>query len=332
MAIIETNGLGISPNPFPRPDPKTLMNPPPFAAHPLVQVRAGKVKSVFNLPLQSAIHKIPIHTPVQITETGIAADEHAWWDHGGPDKALLHYCSGHYASWRKEIPESTRHFNAGAFGENLVSEEVNERSVCIGDVIAIGDHVLVQVTEPRAPCNKLNHRFEVHNMAKRSQMLFRTGWMYRVLQTGVIQPGDQIRLVERKHPEWTVARVQYFLYHDMDNMDFMKELIELKELGETTRRLFRKRIELGMENQDPRLYGDGVLQFPKWSQYQIVQKQRETSRVTSFILETAEEIDEVEVQPGSHVKLKLGGKLERSYSVVGGTTKRFELGISLGRE
>jgi len=87
---------------------------------------------------------------------------------------------------------------------------MNERNVCIGDIVSIGDEVLLQVSLPRQPCFKLNHRFQLKNFAPNTYKTSRTGWYYRVLREGTIQAGDEIKLVERKHPTWTIERVQEY--------------------------------------------------------------------------------------------------------------------------
>jgi MOSC domain-containing protein YiiM/ferredoxin-NADP reductase len=315
----------------PTPDPSTLQNPPPFPSHPLIHLRAGKVKKgVFGQPIESAIYKIPLSGPVEITLLGIPADEHAFEEHGGVDKALLHYSSRHYANWKNELPGSSHLFSPGAFGENLHSECMDETNVCIGDRIAIGD-VVVEVTEPRAPCYKLNHRFEVKDLAKRAQTLFRVGWMYRVIVPGTIKPGDMIHLLERPYPEWTVARIMYYLYHDKDNLEHMQEIVGLEKLGLAVKRVFQKRLDKGeAEDQNGRMFG---VPMDGWSEYRLAEKRRETSQVTAFVFEAVEDPKEImPVEPGSHVRLKLGGKLVRAYSVVGGTNRRFELGIALAEQ
>tara|TARA_R110002003_G_scaffold3_16_gene93 strand:+ start:5989 stop:7662 length:1674 start_codon:yes stop_codon:yes gene_type:complete len=312
----------------PPPDPDTLRNPPLFAPFPLVQLRAGRIKK-FG-PFESAIAKIPLSGPVEITKDGIKSDEHAYEPHRSPDKALLHYCTTHYEEWKKEIPASDPLFKPGGFGENLFNTEVNEKMLCIGDRLAIGE-VIVEISEPRAPCAKLNHRFEVKDMAKRTQTLFRTGWLYRIIKPGVIQAGDMIRLLERPYPEWTVARVMYYLFIDTKDEEKMKEIVDLAPLGFDIKGRFQKRLATGSpEDQNMRLYGGKEHKMDLWSEYKVVEKRKETSRVTAFVLEAVDEIeDPAPVEPGSHVRLKLGGKLVRAYSVVGGTSNRFELGISL---
>lgn len=84
---------------------------------------------------------------------------------------------------------------------------MNERNVCIGDKIRVGE-VLLQVSLPRQPCFKLNHRFGVKGFAPNTWKLSRTGWYYRVLEEGWMGVGDSIVLVDRKYPSWTIERVQ----------------------------------------------------------------------------------------------------------------------------
>ncbi|RAR12375.1 3-chlorobenzoate-3,4-dioxygenase reductase subunit [Stemphylium lycopersici] len=317
--------------PPPPPDPDSLKNPPPFAPFPLIQLRAGKIKkALWNGKIESAIYKGPLTGPIIISELGIATDEHAFHMHGGPDKALLHYCTSHYDEWKKELPASDHHFKPGAFGENLFNKEVSEKNLCIGDRLAIGD-IIVEVSEPRGPCYKLNHRFEVNDMAKRTQTLLRTGWMYRVMKTGAIAAGDMISLLERPHPEWTLARVMYYLFIETNNVEMMKEIVQLSQLGWDVKGKFQARLDKGVaEDQNSRLFGGEDDKMDTWNEYRLVEKRKETKTVMAFAFEALDNIpDTLPVEPGSHVRLKLGGKLVRAYSVVGGTSKRFELGIAL---
>jgi MOSC domain-containing protein YiiM/ferredoxin-NADP reductase len=317
--------------PPPPPDPDTLRDPPPFEPFPLIQVRSGRIKkSLGNGRIETAIFKSPIPGPVKISKNGIVTDEHAHEPHRSVDKAILHYCASHYDDWKNEIPTSEAHFKPGAFGENLCNTEVSEKNVCIGDRIAIGD-IIVEVTEPRAPCYKLNHRFEVKNMAKRAQTLLRTGWLYRIIKPGTVVAGDTIRLLERPYPDWTVARIMYYLFIETDNKEIMQEIVQLAPLGWEIKDKFSARLAKGVtEDQNGRMYGGADDKMDAWNECRVVEKRKETSSITAFVLESIEDVQNpTTVEPGSHVRLKLGGKLVRAYSVVGGTTKRFELGIAL---
>jgi MOSC domain-containing protein YiiM/ferredoxin-NADP reductase len=309
----------------------------PFETERLLQVRTGKIKPLYHLPVKSAIYKNPHARPVKVTKLGCEGDEHAYEFHGGPDKALLHYCARHYETWKAECPGSEKHFTVGGFGENLVSTSANEQNICIGDILTIGPEVTVQVSLPRQPCFKLNHRFEVKDMAWQSQMKSRTGWYYRVLKEGYISPGDEIKLVERLNPKWTVAAVQHYLYREMKNFEVMAELVSLPGLGGESLTIFENRLKKNFENQDERMFGDDSVALEAWSNYKLVQKLRQTPRICSFVFEIVGEQSQTtspKVEPGSHVRLKLGdkGDLIRAYSVVGGTKDRFELGVALADE
>jgi hypothetical protein len=100
----------------------------------IFQVRTGKKRAVFGLSNPSAIFKIPHSKPVKFGFLGCEGGEHGYIGHGGPDKALMHYPSQHYKSWKEDLPENAHLFAVGGFGENIVSESVSENDICIGDI------------------------------------------------------------------------------------------------------------------------------------------------------------------------------------------------------
>jgi MOSC domain-containing protein YiiM/ferredoxin-NADP reductase len=297
----------------------------------VLQIRTGKIKPAFGE--KSGIFKTSKSKPVRVKFRGCEGDEHAYPPHNSLDNALMQYDSGHYPLWKEEIPDRAHFFEAGAFGENIVSENMSEENVCIGDVLRIGE-VMAQVTKPRPPCYKLNHRFEVKDMSLRMQNKRRTGWYYKVLKEGSIQAGDDIVLVERPHPQWNLVRVQDKLYKNYKDEVAMKELAYMPELGEEIRTMFLNRWTKKIF-VDERLrlqggLGENAKSF-KWTRYRLASKQTETPRIASFIFEAVDKVkDAAQVEPGSHIRVKLGydGKLVRAYSVVGGDTNRFELGVA----
>ncbi|STV97084.1 6-N-hydroxylaminopurine resistance protein [Klebsiella michiganensis] len=115
---------------------------------------------------------------------GLEGDEQAEKKiHGGPDRALCHYPREHYAHWARELPQQADLFCAPAFGENLSTEGLTEKNVYIGDIFRWGE-ALIQVTQPRSPCFKLNYHFAVSDMAQLMQNSGKTGWLYRVVAGG----------------------------------------------------------------------------------------------------------------------------------------------------
>ncbi|MGY1457174.1 MULTISPECIES: MOSC domain-containing protein [unclassified Luteimonas] len=160
---------------------------------------------------RSGIAKTPRSGAVRIGELGLDGDEQGDLRvHGGIDKAVHHYPFEHYAAWRAELGDLPLLATSGAFGENISSRGLDEGTVCIGDRYALGTAML-EVSQGRQPCWKLNDRFGVPDMARRVQDTGRTGWYYRVLQTGHAQAGDVLTLVERPWAGWPLRRLTHLL-------------------------------------------------------------------------------------------------------------------------
>lgn len=204
---------------------------------------------------------------------------------------------------------------------------MNERNVCIGDIHAVGDELVLQVSLPRQPCFKLNHRFHLKNFAPNTWKTSRTGWYYRVVKEGKVKAGDEIRLVERKHPKWTIERIQEYLHRNQNDLAMNEELAAIEELGEESRGMFRNRVAKAKAKAKKALEEKDA---PKWRDFKIVEKKKQTSRILSFVLEAVEpQKDGSELEEGSHAKIKLGNGLVRNYSVVQGDRNKFELAIAL---
>ena len=207
---------------------------------------------------------------------------------------------------------------------------MNERNVCIGDVISVGSEVVIQVSLPRQPCFKLNHRFSLKNFAPETYQSSRTGWYYRVLQEGTVRVGDELKLVERKWPRWTIERIQEYLHRDKDNLEMNELLSNVDALGDESRGQFKNRVAKANKKAKPK-------EEETWRDFKITERKMVTPRITSFVLEAVSPIDELETTGyGAQAKLKLPNGLIRSYSIVSGddggydtANNRFELGIAL---
>lgn len=217
---------------------------------------------------------------------------------------------------------------------------MNERNVCIGDVVSLGDAAagpLLQVSLPRQPCFKLNHRFELKNFAPNTWRLSRTGWYYRVLREGWIRRGDEIRLLERPHPRWTIERVQEFLHRNTGDVAANEELASVAEFGKESHDAFAGRVAKAKararRDRDAAEEGEGA----KWRTFKVVEKTRQTARIVSLVLEAVDRVDEAGLGEGAHARIRIpvpGGKepLERAYSVVSGDRNRLEFGIALDED
>ena len=152
-------------------------------------------------PVMTGIHKQPVAGRVQVGALGIAGDEQAELSlHGGLDKAVYAYPLEHYNFWNVQCAASVKRppgglpLSAGAFGENLTIEGVLESDVWIGDRLHIAD-VVLQVTEPRHPCFKLNIKLGFSHASKIMVQSGYSGFYLRVVQPGSIAADDEVALV-----------------------------------------------------------------------------------------------------------------------------------------
>ncbi len=184
----------------------------PLPALPLDALLTGRARPFTRPGSRSGIAKSPRDGALRVTPVGLEGDEQGDLRvHGGIEKAIHHYPREHYAAWIAELGEHPLLMQAGAFGENFSTSGWSEADVCLGDRVRAGT-ALLEVSQGRMPCWKLNDRFEVAGMSLRVQESGRTGWYYRVLEEGVVAAGDILQLVERRHPDWSLLRLSEVLF------------------------------------------------------------------------------------------------------------------------
>lgn len=199
---------------------------------PIRSIQCGEVRAFRGFEEPSAIAKRPVAGPVRVHRLGLAGDAQADLTvHGGPDKAIHHYPHDHYAFWRESLGDHPLLADYGAFGENIATDGLTEDAICIGDRWRMGT-ALVEVSQGRQPCWKLDHRFDgaaVNAGVVRSR---RAGWYYRVIEEGEVAAGDAMELLARPWPEWSVKRVFGLLIagdhkKDREGLEALGEVAEL---------------------------------------------------------------------------------------------------------
>ena len=148
--------------------------------------------------------KVTVYGPVRVGRENLEGDGQAdrrW--HGGPDMAVLAYPEEHYGRWREELDWGGLPY--GGFGENLTVGGTTEGAACLGDVWRAGT-ALLQISEPRKPCRNISRYWERPGLLRLVGRSGRHGFYLRVLEEGAVEAGQEVRLVERPHPDWSVAR------------------------------------------------------------------------------------------------------------------------------
>ena len=155
----------------------------------------------------SAVAKSPLAGPVRVTREGLAGDHQAdRKHHGGPHMAVHIYPLDHHAFWQRELGGHELLAQPGAFGSNLAIRGIDETSVRIGDRFRLGS-ALVEVSQPRMPCWKIEHRFGQKGMVATIIETARCGWYFRVIEEGAAQAGGTLEPVEGNRTPWTLAEV-----------------------------------------------------------------------------------------------------------------------------
>ncbi len=222
----------------------------------LLSLRVGRVAPLGPRGVDIGIAKAEVHAPLRLSTLGFEGDMQGDRDrHGGPEKAVHHYPFDHYDGWRSELGELDVLREPGAFGENLSTIGIAEHAISVGDVFALGS-AIVEVSQGRQPCWRLNERFGRKTMARDVQSTGRTGWYYRVIQEGVVTPDARLTLLDRKSPKWTLARIWRAFYVDTLNAEELSAIAAIRSLADGWRSYAARRLECGrVEDWSRRLDG-----------------------------------------------------------------------------
>jgi MOSC domain-containing protein YiiM len=143
----------------------------------------------------------------------------------------------HYAYWQTLVPPEL--LEPGALGENLTTTGLLESDVRMGDCFRAGTAVLMAV-QPRQPCFKLGIRLRDEQVVQQFQEARRSGIYFRVLQTGVLQAGDALELVERSSHAVTVQDVVDCHYLPQKDFAKIEQILALPFLPTSLRERFKK--------------------------------------------------------------------------------------------
>ncbi len=149
----------------------------------ILAVCIGSAERLPGKSYKTGIYKHPITGSVLVDAEGVVGDaicnrKH----HGGIDQAVYLEGSLTLDWWSKELG---RPIVPGTFGENLVIDGLDNRTVSVGDRFIAGDLVL-EVTSARIPCATFAARMGDPRFAKRYARAARPGIYCRVLHGGAI--------------------------------------------------------------------------------------------------------------------------------------------------
>jgi MOSC domain-containing protein YiiM len=217
----------------------------------IVSLNIGRPKELAHGPEtvhQSAIARTPVAAALELGLVGFKGDQVAdTKHHGGPDKAVNVYALEHYAHWEDRLGRTLTH---PSFGENFTVAGLLETDVCIGDTFRVGSSV-VQVSQPRVPCFKpaaLHHEPRLTKWIEDSGF---TGWYFRVLEPGLVAPGDElVRLEPSKHGV-SITEANRIMHRDQYDRAGLEKLLSIPELALAWRRPLQMRLGKIRKSENP---------------------------------------------------------------------------------
>lgn len=173
---------------------------------------------------------------IYLTKRGLENDRRPV-DH---ERALFAYPLTHYNYWDENFTK--RPIDIGALGENLVLSGANEYTTFIGDTYRFGEAV-IQVSQPLFPRLNEHHPFSSEDFIRKMKKTGKTGWFYRVIEEGYVEGAVELELIDRPHPEWSIAAINEAMYVEKENLRLAYELSQCELLSPGWRRFFARRLQ-----------------------------------------------------------------------------------------
>lgn len=142
-------------------------------------------------------------TPIpraEVTELGLVGDAHNdKIHHGGPERALCLFSLEVIETFRSE----GHPIEPGSAGENLTISGIDWGEMTPGSRIAIGEELVAEVTSFTSPCSTIAGWFKDGDFTRMMQSRHpgESRVYARVINTGTVATGDEVRLLRARSPE-----------------------------------------------------------------------------------------------------------------------------------
>lgn len=184
-------------------------------------------------------YKEAVQSKITLTPGGVLNDTVAdKVHHGDADKACYLYSADRYSYWTSRFPVADA--APGLFGENLTIEGLDEGELNAGDILQIGT-ARVQVAQPRQPCYKLGIRFGTQEIVDAFRYDQFPGIYVRVLESGEVQSGDEVRIVQHPANSFSIRKIYKMLYERTPDKTTLYSFIENENVSAENRAYLKKK-------------------------------------------------------------------------------------------
>jgi MOSC domain-containing protein YiiM/ferredoxin-NADP reductase len=270
----------------------------------LISVNVGLPRDVEwrSKTIRTAIWKTPVSDRRMVGRLNIEGDAQAdLMGHGGEIRAVMVYQLDSYQYWESQLHRSDLTY--GHFGENFTVEGLADNEVCIGDRYRIGDG-LFEVTQPRVTCYRVGIRLNEPQMPALLVSHHRPGFYLRVLENGLVGPGDEIRKVAEGPERVTVAEIDSLLYLPGHQRERLERSLRIPALSPGWKKSLRALLEQSVTGASAN--GNAGLSAstspaPAWSGFRSLTISRidhETASVVSVYMESPDKSPLPSALPG----------------------------------
>lgn len=281
----------------------------------------------------TGIYKEPAAGRVMVGRLGLQGDGQADLTvHGGIDKAVYVYDLDSYHYWQRELGRDD--LASGHFGENLTVSGMADDRVHIGDVFRVGE-ALLEVTQPRVPCYKLELKMEMPGFSRQFLASGRLGFYFRVLEEGTVGAGDLIERVKTDPEQVSVRQIARLLYFDYENFEEIRRVLRIPALAAGWRDAFE---ELLAKSQGaPNKARVAARAWQGFRTFNVDKKVQESQDITSFYIIPEDRVPLPVYLPGQFLtfKLNIPGRprpVIRTYSLSDGPCHEGYYRVTIKRE
>jgi len=184
-------------------------------------------------------YKEAVQSKITLTPAGVLNDTVAdKVHHGDADKACYLYSADRYSYWTSRFPVADA--APGLFGENLTIEGLDEGELNAGDILQIGT-ARVRVAQPRQPCYKFGIRFGTQEIVDAFRYDAFPGIYVRVLVSGEVKAGDEVRIVERTANSISIREIYKLLYERAPDKATLQSFVANENLSAENRAYLKKK-------------------------------------------------------------------------------------------
>jgi len=243
--------------------------------------------------------------------------------HGGEHREVFVYQIDSYRYWQTQLGRGD--FSYGQFGENFTVDGLPDGKVCIGDRYRIGSAAF-DVTQPRVTCYRVGIRMNEPQMAALLVSHGRPGFYFRVIEEGEVEAGEEIVQVTAGPERMTIAEVNGLLYAPGHPRSQLERAVRIPALSagwcSSLQALLDQERSGGAVAGNPGL-SPAAGPPPAWIGFRplrVSRKDRESTNVTSLVLEPTDGRPLAAALPGQFIALRLkpapdAPALLRSYSL-----------------